>query len=168
MILAQIVTVIAAAVITGVAATLLTIYLTPKVQHHFWKLQRLAELRFATAKEVKRLLAEYLAGYISRDTEVDPSWKPSRVFFISLHAVMTDLRMFFSDKAWNAFKGVEVLLTATGGLGHPGDRKTDQDFIDARDKAMRTFYEEIGLKLPKAAITPNSTAGKCPGRPNNV
>ncbi len=76
MILAQIVTVIAAAVITGVAATLLTIYLTPKVQHHFWKLQRLAELRFATVKEVNRLMAEYLAGHISRDTEVDASWKP--------------------------------------------------------------------------------------------
>ncbi len=73
---------------------------------------------------------------------------------------MTDVRMFFSDKAWNAFKGVEVLLTATGGLGHPGDRKTDQDFIDARDKAMRTFYEEIGLKLPKAADNAQQRGGK--------
>ncbi len=162
MIIAQMVTVIAAAVITGIAATLLTIYLTPKVQHHFWKLQRLAELRFATAREVNRLMAEYLAGHISRDTGVDPSWKPSREFFISLHAVMTDVRMLFSDKAVNAFEGVEVLLSATGGLGHPGDRKTDQDFIDARDKAMRTFYEEIGLKLPKAADKTHQRGGKVP------
>jgi hypothetical protein len=130
MILAQIVA-------AGILAVLLTIFLTPTLQHYFWKLQRLAELRFATAKEVNRLSAEYLAGHIARDTGVDPSWKPSRDFFISLHAVMTDISVFFSSKALNAFKDVEVLLTATGGIGIPDERKTDRDFINARDKAMR-------------------------------
>jgi len=148
--LAQIVTVVAAAVITGVAATLLTIYLTPKVQHHFWKLQRLAELRFTTITKVNRLMAEYLAGHIARDTGANPPWQPSQEFFVSLHAVTTDVAMLFSGKAWSAFKDVEILLTATGGLGHPGDEKTVQDFIEAHNRAMRTFYEEIGLQLPKA------------------
>jgi hypothetical protein len=143
MILVQIIT----AVITGVLAAIVTVYLTPKVQHYFWKAQRLADLQFATVTEVNRLMAQYLAGHIARDTGADPSWKPPREFFVALHAAAAQVKVLFSDKAWTAFKGVEVLLTATGGLGHAGDSKTDQDFIEAHNKAMHTFYEEIGLPL---------------------
>ncbi len=35
-----------------------------------------------------------------------------------------------------------------GALGLPGDRKTDEQFTQAHDRAMRVMYGEIGLRLP--------------------
>lgn len=133
--------------ISGALGALATIILTPPLQHYFWKLQRLAELRFATTTEINRLLSEYLSGHISKITGRDPNWLPSRDFFVSLRATSTQLRTLFSNKAWQAFKRAEELLTADGGLGPPGDRITVEHFREAHDRAMKVLYEEIGLKV---------------------
>lgn len=90
--------------------------LTPRLQHHFWKLQRLADLQFETIRELNTLMAEYLAGHISKDTGQDPSWRPSQDFFIRLRASMTQLSVLFSKKVWDTFKRVEEMLTADGSL----------------------------------------------------
>ncbi len=42
-------------------------------------------------------------------------------------------------------------MNAEGRIGMQGDKKGDHDFIAAHKKAIRAFYEEIGLELPKTA-----------------
>jgi hypothetical protein len=49
---------------SGVAAALLTIFLNPRFQHHFWKRQKREELRLAVVTEVNRLSAEFKVRYL--------------------------------------------------------------------------------------------------------
>ncbi len=67
---------------------------------------------------------------------------------MALREEETHVRTLFSPRAWTAYMVVEVMLDATGGLGPSGDRKTDQEFIAALDRAMRVLYGEVGLRLP--------------------
>jgi hypothetical protein len=138
-------------IFSGVGTSLLSARVAPHFEHRYWQAQRLFEARSATANELKRLLAEYLAGHIAKET-VAPEWQPSREFWIAWHAMETDVNTLFSGKARKAIKGSQVLLTAEGGLGSRDDRprKTDDDFIRAGNAAMRALSEEIGLKLPPA------------------
>ena len=138
-------------VFSGVGTSLLSARVAPHFEHLYWQAQRLFEARSATAKDLRRLLAEYLAGHVAKET-VDPGWVPPREFWIAWNAMQTDVETLFSAKARNAVKGAQVLLTAEGGLGMRDDRprKTDNDFIRAGNAAARALYEEIGLKLPAA------------------
>jgi len=140
MILIQIIT----GAVAGILGSLVTTFVSPRLHHYFWKQQRLTEMRYATIQGINRLLSQYLTGHIAKQT-VNPTWKPSMEFFVELRAASAQLRALFSDTAWQAFKNVEVLMTADGGLGHPGDMKTDHDFIRGHDQLMRTLYREIGL-----------------------
>ncbi len=79
---------------------------------------------------------------------MDPEWRPSKEFFVSLRETETQLRTLFSAQAWTTFREVKKMLTADGALGLPGDRKTDEQFTQAHDRAMRVMYGEIGLRLP--------------------
>lgn len=141
---------IAIGVFSGVGTSILSARVTPHFQHRYWQAQRLFEARSKTANELKRLLAEYLAGHISKDTGANPQWKPSAEFWIAWHAMETDVDTLFSKRARTAVKQAQVLLTATGGIGNPHGqpRKTHDDLIQARNDAIRALYEEIGLQLP--------------------
>ena len=139
-------------VFSGVGTSLLSARAAPHFEHRYWQAERLFEARSATAKELKRLLAEYLAGHIAKDTGQQPDWKPSREFWVAWHAMETDVNTLFSAESRKAVKAAQVLLKAEGGLDMRDDRrrKTDDDFIRAGNDAMRALYEEIGLKLPAA------------------
>ncbi len=131
--------------VVGVLATLLTIYLTPQLQHRFWKRQRLAELRFEATQEVNRLLADFISEYIAH--EDDPQFRPSLEFFKTFQVETAHVQALFSAKTWDAFKEVEIMVGPR--LGASGGGAVDQ-FIRARDKALRAMYTEIGLELPPA------------------
>ncbi len=151
---------IAVGLLSGIFGALLGTFIAPRIQHHFWREQRLADLRFATIKSLNRLMAEYLTGHIAKETGVALGWRPSTEFFVALREEETHIRTLFSPRAWTAYKAVEVMLDATGGLGPSGDKKTDQDFREAHDRTMRVLYEEIGLRLPKQKATNTKGATK--------
>jgi len=133
---------------SGVGASLLSARVVPHFQHRYWQQQRLFEARSATAKELKRLLAEYLAGHIARDTERIPEWMPSQEFWGAWHAMETDVATLFSARARAAVQEAQVMMTAQGGLGSRAQPRTENDFIAAGNAAMRMLYEEMGLELP--------------------
>lgn len=137
---------------SGIGTSLLSARVVPLFQHQYWQQQRMFEARSATAKELKRLHAEYLAGHIAKDTGQEPGWMPPREFWIAWHAMQTEVATLFSVKARAAVKDVEALMTAQGGIGSRADRppKTEADYIRAGNAAMRPLYEEIGLRLPPA------------------
>jgi hypothetical protein len=124
---------------SSVVASLLTIWLTPNLQHYFWKRQRLAELRIDTIDDFIRLAAEFLYEYSSAPN----TYKPSADWFKTFHAVTAKIKAHFPQKVFDAFKAVDVLIgPGTPGLG-PEGKGTIQDFIEARDAALRALYAEV-------------------------
>lgn len=81
-------------IFSGVGTSLSSARVTPHFEHRYWQVQRLFEARSATAKELKRLLAEYLAGHIAKET-VAPEWQPSRECWIAWHSMETDVNSEF-------------------------------------------------------------------------
>jgi hypothetical protein len=78
-------------IFSSVGTSLLSARVTPHFEHRYWQAQRLFETRSATAK----LLADYLAGHIAKET-VAPEWQPSREFWIAWHAMETDVNEEFA------------------------------------------------------------------------
>lgn len=138
--------------LVGIVAALLTIYLTPALQHLFWQRQRLAELRFQVAEKLNLLMADFFSNYIEHEKKGE-RYTPSRDFFRDLHDVSSMIAALFSAETWKAFKTLEIKVSPwLGGAGpdalgkvHSG---TDEEFVKARNGALRALYEEIGLKLP--------------------
>jgi len=124
---------------SSVMASLLTIWLTPRLQHYFWKRQRLDDLRLDAINEFNRLAAEFLFEYSS----APQTYKPSAEWFKTFLALISNIKARFSEKAFSAFKTMEVLIgPGTPGLGPEGN-KTISDFVEARDAALRALYAEV-------------------------
>ncbi len=140
------------AVLTGLLASVVTTLMTPRLQHFFWKKQKLAELQFATIKEAKSLLAEYLAGHIAKVWGEMPDWKPTGAFWKQWQSLILDLQTLFSTRAWKVFKEAEKMMNASGTLGLQGGKTVDQ-FMAACNRAVVTLYKEIGLDLPEPDVS---------------
>jgi hypothetical protein len=124
----------------GVAATLLTIFLTPALQHYFWMLKRREELRLGVIDDINRLLSDYITKHIDC-THRGERYDPPVSFFESLRVVDTKLRVLFSDDTFKAYKQAEVMI-AHGGLGPGG---TIEKFVAAQEATLRAMYGEVGL-----------------------
>lgn len=140
--------------LVGVLATLLTIYLTPSLQHKFWQRQRLAELRFQVVEKLNSMMADFLTNYLAQEGRSD-RYVPSRDFFKELHVVNSMVAALFSTQTWDAFKRLEVKISPwLGGAGPDASGRlhvgTVDEFIKARNEALRALYREIGLDLPSA------------------
>jgi hypothetical protein len=128
-----------AGLVGGLGSSLLTIFLTPRLQHHFWKLQRREELRLVVINEFNGLRAEFLTGYIAAPT----TYAPSADWHKAFTALSSNIKTLFSDGAFVAFKAAEVMI----GPGKPGlgalGQQTANDFVEARDAALRALYREV-------------------------
>ena len=67
-----------AAFVGGILGTLLTIFVTPRLQHYFWKRQKREELRLAVVTDVNRLAAEFQSNYLFKDHIEDTSERALR------------------------------------------------------------------------------------------
>lgn len=139
--------------LVGVLATLLTIYLTPSLQHRFWQRQRLAELRFQVIDKLNWLMADFLANYLSHEGQAD-RYTPPQQFFRDLHVASSMIAALFSAQTWQAFKNLEVKISPwLGGAGPDASGRlhvgTVEDFINARNQALRAPYGETGLGLSR-------------------
>jgi hypothetical protein len=129
-------------VAAGAAAlgSLLTIFLTPWLQRHFWRKQRRDELRLEVIYELKRLAAEFQLGHI----DAPVSFRPSAAWRKAFTMLDSDIKSLFPEEAYVAFKRLEVLTSPSkyGGLGLEG-RQNVHDFVKARDGAIRALYREV-------------------------
>ena len=57
-----------AAFVSGILGTLLTIFVTPRLQHYFWKRQKREGIRLTAGTEVNRLAAEFKSDYLFSST----------------------------------------------------------------------------------------------------
>ncbi len=128
-------------------SALLTILLTPRLQHAFWKHQKKAELRLSVINDFNRLTSEFLTGHINA-TRAGTAFKPSDEWFTSFRVVESNVRGLFSEEASKTFKAVEVLIgpgTPAGGLGASGKYMV-QDFLERQDKVLKQLYRDVGLR----------------------
>src|SRR5712691_2833881 len=109
-------------VAVGAAAlgSLLTIFLTPWLQRHFWRKQRRDELRLEAIYELKRLAAEFQHGH----AEAPVTFRPSAAWSKRFTMLDADIKSLFPERVYVAFKGFEVLIGPSkyGGLGRRGGR----------------------------------------------
>jgi len=77
-------------IITGILAALLTIFLTPRLQHYFWKRQRRSEFLISIINVMNRLIAEFITEHAANQS--DPQWKPQPEFFKSWNATSAQLK----------------------------------------------------------------------------
>ena len=128
---------------SAILATLLTIFLTPSLQHHFWKHRRREELRLAVINEVNKLAAEYIENYMEAEASGNQNFKPSIQWFQAFQAATAQVKALFSDATFKEFKKLEVMIGPN--LGPSFLNRTVDDFIQARDTALRSFYKEVGV-----------------------
>jgi len=131
---------------SGMIGTLATIFLSPRLQHHFWKRQRFAELRLAVAQEVNQHAANFYIVHVKND-----SYELSARFLTALEETEGKVKVLFSDEAFQSYKKMQRLIAATGGrakgLG-PQGVATAYDFLSARDAALAKLYEEaVGRQI---------------------
>lgn len=123
-----------ASALIGVASALTTIILTPRLQHYFWGYQRMSELRLSAFKDLNRLAAQFLYDY-----NQDPKFRPTREFFNELTMISANIKILFSQTAFNLFKKFEEMIGP--GLG-PNGKGTFQALIEKRDAALKALYDE--------------------------
>ena len=116
----------------GIISTLVTVILTPRLQHYFWGYQRLSELRLSTLREANDLTAEFLNNHIS-----NPSLQPSPLFFKTLTVLSANICVLYSKKSFDHFKKLEFMIPNLGPQGGSVD-----DFVNKREVLLRSLYKE--------------------------
>ncbi len=125
----------------AVGSSLLTIFLTPWLHHHFWRYQARDELRLAAIKEFNRLTADFIAGVLFDRM----SYSPNKEWFAALNTAGGEIQVLFSKEAFMAVQAVDKMIRP--GLGPLGNKSTDE-FVEARDAALRALYREV-IPLPR-------------------
>jgi hypothetical protein len=125
--------------LTGAIGSLLTIFLTPRLQHYFWKRQRLGDLQISAAHEIEQITSEFL-----HNCRVGTNgWFPDEL------EKTAEVNSLFDRPAREKLSNLERLLSRGGSSGPgmlgPKGEYTTLDFIGLRDEALREIYNEIGL-----------------------
>ena len=124
--------------LVAAGASLLTIFLlTPWLQRHLWRKQRRDELRLATINEFNRLTSEFLTGFL----DAPETYKPTLEWFAAYNAVSGNIYvLFFSRRTAEACSKVGVMIGPALG---PEGKQTADDFLKARNAALRALYQEV-------------------------
>ena len=136
-----------AAFVGGILGTLLTIFVTPRLQHYFWKRQKREELRLAVVTEVNRLAAEFQSNYLFKDHIEDTSERGLRFAqsWIALNGQVKDL---FSESTFQTYERMyrHVITAPLFSKQEIMDRAPRLiEFEKVRDVAMQALYKEIGI-----------------------
>jgi hypothetical protein len=116
------------------------IFITPPLQHYFWKRQRHAELQLKAADELNDIAATF---YTIHSTSV--AYKLEQPFLTHILSVRGKVKALFSDEASKRFEAMHTLIAATGsesrGLGAAG-KVGAYEIIERAAEAVQTLYRE--------------------------
>ena len=152
-------------VLSGAVAagsSVLTIWLTPKLGHRFWKLQRKQEIRLDSIGALVALTSEFFQQWISENTKrfdrvreakaanADPqtlavatrlTWNPSIDWYIRQHVVDSQLKALFTEPTYALYKQLEKRFNPE--LGGPEGRPDQSGFEKAYAAAYEHLYAEV-------------------------
>jgi hypothetical protein len=127
--------------------SMLAIFLTPRLQHRFWKRQKREEIRLGIVTDVNRLAAEFNTNYLFKDhVEITP--ERTLTFYQSWLSVTGQVKDLFSPSTYQTFERmythvITAPLFSTQEMKDRIPRITEFDRV--REAAMRALYEEIGI-----------------------
>jgi hypothetical protein len=127
---------------SAVVATLITIVLTPRLQHVYWTHQRRSEARVAAIRSINQLMAEFITNHIDA-TSKGQIHVPTIQFFQAFQVGAADVKALFPEDVFEVFKELEVMVGPH--LGPKTKGNTVQDFIEARGRALQAMYKKAGL-----------------------
>jgi hypothetical protein len=135
--------------VVGITSALLTILLTPSLQHYFWTRQRHAERQLAAIDEANNLAAEVQFLLLSGEDIAPRAEKLS----ILLARIAANVNALFSKEGSEAF---EVLNKAIGVATlqlSPGKTLAQRNelselLIKAQNHALKTLYQEMDIPAP--------------------
>jgi hypothetical protein len=137
----------AMAAAVAVGSTLLTIFVTQRIQNHFWKRQRTDELRLAAINEFNRLANVYTACLVPNEPR-----PPLSEWLRDLNIAADTICVLFSDATYQAAKQVSDIVTpyaAWDALSGADKKKRADKFSDACHEALTALYGEV-LPLKKS------------------
>jgi len=118
--------------LTGIGASIVTVLLTPWLQHHFWKRQKRFELQFATFEAVNSLFGEFVV-MVRGMSNVDMN---------DIFRRVTELRprvnLLFGSPASSAFLEAHRYIVEA----QPWDVT---QFVLRSDDAQRALLQEMGF-----------------------
>lgn len=134
---------------SGLIGTLLTILLSPRLQHHFWTRQRRFELCMATIREIHALTGRMLfdlfgqtVKYQAKDPELTKAW----------FAVAFEAKNLFSYEAMRRFAFLDDLMVDLCDTIEKPTMSEDHyselldSFWDACKGALEALYADIGIR----------------------
>jgi hypothetical protein len=124
--------------LVAAGSSLLTMLVAPWLQHHFWRYQQRAELRLAAINEFTRLTSDFITDFISDEK----NYKPAPDWWKAFSTLGSNIKTLFSEATYRAFKTLEEMIGPGPGLG-PQGKKSVNDFVEARDAALRALYAEV-------------------------
>lgn len=130
-----------AAGLGSILGSLLTIFATPLLQHHFWKRQRRAELKLRTVETVNTLTAQFIQQWLAANG-AKQKYHPDLEWYESFSAVEAVVKALFADDTYRVFKNLEKRVDPDLGTidsPHPNVNA----FIEARDAAVKALYSEV-------------------------
>jgi hypothetical protein len=139
---------------SGLASSLLTAFLTPKIQHRFWIRQQKFDSCFSSLKELHRISAEIERFFYDHGWPLTPDEKASVMTIVySWVAATEQTRFLFSEKVT---EGLNKLNAAVGdALLSPPEEKTVEARFEAFDKfrsqqekTYKALYDELFARRP--------------------
>jgi hypothetical protein len=135
------------AFLSASVAALLVIFLTPRLQHYFWKRQKREEIRLGIVTEVNRLAAEFIMNCFGRHVpELVPALDAT--FYQSWQVAAGQVKVLFSHSTYQAFDTMWIKIISE--LLFSAQEVRDRiprviNFTQARDTALQAFYKEIAI-----------------------
>jgi hypothetical protein len=142
------------AAFVGITSALLTIFVTPNLQHYFWMRQRQTERQLSLIDELNKVVAR-LVDLCSMDYDTaaaehrPPLFDPDEPALLELSVLRAQVITLFSGPAIEA---VEELVRRVVALGKSVPdtplQQVAKSIAQARVKALRALYQEIGIPTP--------------------
>jgi len=126
---------VAVGVLSGAGSSILTIWLSARLQHHYWGRQQLAELSLTTIHEIEKLCAVFIICTQRHDKRELPE-----DFNYRLEIARSQLKVLFSKKAPAPYEELQSLI-----LKGTGKEYGPHDFDNMRETLLRVLYAEIGI-----------------------
>jgi hypothetical protein len=130
----------------GIGSALLTMVLTPILQHYFWIRQRYTERQFAAIEALNTLAAEVCAA-LNAVEEMDGDQRKG--FATRIVRTQMDVQGLFSPRASHRCAPFMNRLFEVCHLSELGDRATriqlSQWVFDAHHHALRVLYGDMGI-----------------------
>jgi hypothetical protein len=133
---------IIAAGVSGVTGSLLAIFATPVLQHHFWKRQRRAELKLKTIETVNTLTAQFIQQWIAANGAKE-NYQPASDWYEKFSAADGDVKALFKAETYKVFKDLEERVDPTLGSDISNPILNVNGFVEARDTAVKAMYCEV-------------------------